>query len=64
MRIDMSKASTPKRGRPATETPKARPSITMDAEIVKSARRMALADGLAFSTWLEQLVRSKLEGAQ
>ena len=66
MRIDMSKATkTPsqKRGRPRVKNLKARPSITMDAAIVKTARKLAMSEGLALSTWLEQLVRSKLETA-
>jgi hypothetical protein len=52
-----------KRGRPpTTRAMKARPSITIDPDVLKKARQMAFDDGLALSTWLEQLVRGKLDG--
>jgi len=63
----MSKATTTpkqKRGRPRVKIIKARPSITMDAGILKTARKLACAEGLALSTWLEQLVRGRIETKQ
>jgi len=62
----MSKTTTApkqKRGRPRVKITKARPSITMDATVLKTARKLACADGLALSTWLEQLVRGRIETA-
>jgi len=64
VRIAMSKPSnaTPvKRGRPKVKTAKSRPSITMNADVFKTARKLACRDGLSFSAWIEQLVRGQLE---
>lgn len=48
-----------RRGRPKSQKPKVRQNITMDPAILKKARRLAFANGLALSTWIDQLIREK-----
>jgi predicted HicB family RNase H-like nuclease len=50
-----------KRGRPAKQVLKARQNITITPTVLKKAKRMAFVDGLSLSSWIEQLVREKLE---
>lgn len=62
VRIVMSKATktpTGKRGRPRVKITKARQTITMEPAVLNAARKMAANDGLALSTWLNQLVRER-----
>jgi hypothetical protein len=64
LRIAMSKqANTPpaKRGRPRVKISKSRPSITMNTEVFKTARKLANKEGMSFSGWLEQLVRNQAQ---
>lgn len=49
-----------KPGRPATGITKARPSLTIDAKLLKRAKKAAFAEGVALSAWIERCVRTEL----
>jgi len=51
----------PKRGAPKKKVTKVRQNISINPAVLKAAQKLACADGLSLSTWLEQLVRGKLE---
>jgi predicted HicB family RNase H-like nuclease len=52
-----------KRGRPAKQVLKARQNITISPAVLKKAKRMSFADGLSLSSWIERVVREKIEEA-
>ena len=51
------------RGAPKKNITKARQNIYVTSAVLERAKGMAFAEGLSLSTWLEQLVRGKLEGS-
>ena len=50
-------------GAPKKKVTKVRTNISIDPAVLKRGQRMAFEDGRSFSTWLEQMVRAKLEVA-
>ena len=51
------------RGAPKKKVTKIRTNISIDPAILKRGQKMAFDDGRSFSTWLEKMVRAKLEEA-
>lgn len=43
---------------------KVRQNITIDPGTLKKAKRMAFADGLALSTWIDQLIRERIANSE
>ena len=64
MNAKQTESPKPKRGAPKKKITKIRTNISINPAVLKSAQKLAFAGGVSLSTWLEQLVRGKLEGDQ
>jgi len=51
-----------RRGAPRKKITKVRQNISITPAILKAAQKLAFNEGLSLSSWLEQLVRGKIEG--
>jgi len=50
-----------KRGRPTKKVTRIRQNISVSPDIIKKAKKLAFAEGLSLSTWIEQMVRGRIE---
>ena len=57
-------APTKPKGAPKKTKIRKRQNISMTDEIIKKAKKMAFADGLSLSRWIEQMIRAKIEESQ
>lgn len=53
-------AATKTRIRVTAKKNKVRQNISIDPVINRKAKRLALIDGLSFSTWIEQMLRERI----
>lgn len=50
-----------KPGRPRQAVLKTRQNITIHPAVLKKAKRMAFVEGLSLSTWIEQMLRERID---
>jgi predicted HicB family RNase H-like nuclease len=50
-----------KRGRPTVKITRIRQNISVSPDVIKKAKKLAWDEGLSLSTWIEQMVRTRIE---